>query len=108
MRSCRIIHKNKVTERVEYPLDEHESLLKDVPQELAVRIRTVISESHSGPPPQAEQFEQYGKVSPGAAKEILGMAKEEQQIRKMIIGLEATPYQCSNAVSFGMISLAGI
>ena len=108
VRSCRIIHKNKVTERREDPLGEHESLLKDVPLELAVRIRTVISESHSGPLPQAEQFEQYGKVSPGAAKEILGMAREEQQIRKMIIGLERCRINAATLVSFGMIGLAGI
>lgn len=69
---------NKITERREDPLGEHESLLEDVPQELAVRIRTVISESHSGPLPQAEQFGEYEKVCPGAAKEILDMAKEEQ------------------------------
>ncbi|MXW14084.1 MAG: DUF2335 domain-containing protein [Rhodothermaceae bacterium] len=82
--------------------------MKDSPQELAVLIRTVISESHSGPLPKAEQFEHYERVCPGAAKEILDMAKEEQKIRKMIVGLERRRINAATLVSFGMIGLAGI
>ena len=75
-------------------------------------MRTVISgtrvEEYSGPIPQAEQSERYKRVFPGAVKEILDMAKEEQQIRKMRIGLERRRINAATSVSFGMMSLAGI
>lgn len=36
------------------------------------------------------------------------MAKEEQKIRKMIVGLERRRINAATLVSFGMIGLAGI
>ncbi len=103
---------NKVTERAEDLPEGQKSSNVDSPQELAVLMRTVISrtrvEEYSGPIPQAEQFEKYEKVFPGAAKEILDMAKEEQQIRKMRIGLERRRINAAVSVSFGMMNLAGI
>lgn len=99
---------SSVTEQAVDSLDELGPSLKGSPQDLSVLVRTVVRESHSGLLPPADQFERYEQVSPGADKGILGMAKEEQPIRKMIIGLERRRIHAATLVSFGMISLVGI
>lgn len=45
----------------------------------------MVSSRHEGPLPDGASFEHYERVLPGAASEILSMAKKEQLIRETVL-----------------------
>lgn len=63
--------------------DDLEAILAQLPPKHVAIIReTLIEHSyHSGPLPSPETLEQYGKVVPGLAEKIVGMAEREQTHR---------------------------
>ena len=70
--------------------DEVRELLNDLPEDDLERLSRIassfiVSSHHEGPLPSSQTFEHYERVLPGAASEIIGMAKEEQSIKKTVL-----------------------
>lgn len=61
---------------------KHQDKVGKTPCKKVVRLE--MSESYSGPLPDARSFEKYEIISPGAANRILSMAEKEQDLRQSL------------------------
>lgn len=76
------------TDRSTLP-EEIRELLDELPEgelERVTKIASImVSSHHEGPLPDGTNFEHYERVLPGAAKEIVEMAKKEQIIKETVL-----------------------
>ena len=69
--------------------DEVRELLNELPEGELERVTkiasTIVASHHEGPLPDGPNFEHYEHVLPGAAREIVEMAKKEQRIKEAVL-----------------------
>ena len=70
----------KVTEAIARVLKDAGTRPTDAPR-VAQQVIMTLESFHSGPLPPARDFAAYEQICPGAARDILNMAKEEQRQR---------------------------